>query len=624
MIRALLLLLVLAAPAAAQTPRLTDLSLDELANIEVTSVSRTSEPIARAPAAIYVITADDIRRAGVRTLAEALRLAPNLLVARADAGQYAISARGFNGIAANKLLVLLDGRTLYTPLFSGVFWDQQDVLVEDIERIEVISGAGATLWGSNAVNGVINITTRPARETQGVLVSAGGGNRDQLVAVRYGAALGGQGHLRIYGKGTHIEPTRRADGVRVPDDRGWLQAGFRADLGNEASAVTLQGDAYRVETADRGTIAGFVLGRGEFTGQNLLGRWTRRPAGGASELQVQAYVDHARRVERILFQPESLLLDVELQHATGRGRHRFVWGGGYRHGKDDVEDGILVGFRPTSRGLSWANAYAQDTVQLTPRVALTAGLKLERNSYTGWEVQPNGRAAWMLPRDQMLWGAVSRAVRAPARLDRDVIQPIGGQVFGGPNFVSEVANTFQVGYRAQPLPAVTWSLALYRQNWDRLRSGTSLPVILENRIEGPTDGVEAWGAWQVVRAWRLTAGGSALRKRLRLEPGSTDPIGVNNTSLGNDPTHQWMVRSSFTPRPGHEIDALVRHVGQLQVQALPAYTAVDARYGWRVHPSLELSLVGQNLFDESHPEFGAAPGRNEIERAVFVKATWTR
>jgi iron complex outermembrane receptor protein len=609
-----------AAPAAAQTPRLTDLTLEELGSIEVTSVSRFAEPLSRAPAAIFVITADDIRRSGVTTLAEALRLAPNLLVARADSGQYAISARGFNGIVANKLLVLLDGRTLYTPLFSGVFWDQQDVMLEDVDRIEVISGPGATLWGSNAVNGVINITTRSARETRGSLVSVAAGNREQGGAARYGTAIG-RGYLRVYGKGTHVAATQRADGIRLPDDREWFQAGFRADWG-DATALTLQGDAYHVQSADRGTIAGFELGRTEFTGQNLLARWTRRAAG--SELQVQAYMDRSRRVERVLFQPEVNLYDVELQHAISRQGHRVVWGGGYRHGEDEVDDGILVGFRPQRRTLSWVSAYAQDTVRLSDRLDVTAGLKLERNRYTGWELQPNARVMWLLPGEQMVWGAISRAVRAPARLDRDVIQPIGGQVFGGPNFVSEVATVFQAGYRAQPDPAVTWSVTVYRQSWDRLRSGTALPVILENRIEGPVDGIEAWGGWQVLRPWRVTAGAMALRKRLRLEPGSTDPVGVNNSSLASDPPHQWMLRSALTPRAGHELDAIIRRVAELPVPVVPAYTAVDARYGWRVHPNLELSLVGRNLFDRSHPEFGAAPGRSEQERAVFVKAVWTR
>ena len=621
----LVVLATWASAAAAQTPppRLTELSLDELADIEVTSVSRYGEPLSKAPAAIFVITADDIRRSGVTTLGEALRLAPNLLVARADSGQYAISARGFNGIVANKLLVLLDGRTLYTPLFSGVFWDQQEVMLEDVERIEVISGPGASLWGSNAVNGVINITTRPARDTHGVLASIGGGNRQQVAAFRYGTGLGDRGHLRVYGKGAHEAPSHRADGAAILDERESFQAGFRAEFGDDASAFTLQGDAYRTRTEDRGRIAGFVLGRGDYSGQNLLARWTRRRAAG-SELQVQAYVDHANRTEPVLFQPDSRLFDLEVQQATPAGRHRLVWGGGYRYGHDEVQDGIIVGFRPASRDLSWVNVYGQDDVALTSAVDVTVGLKLERNSYTKWEYQPNARVTWSLPRDQLVWGGVSRAVRAPARLDRDVIQPITGLVIGGPTFLSEVALVYQLGYRAQPLDVLTWSVTAYRHDWDRLRSGSAAPARLENRIEGPVDGVEAWGSWQVLPAWRISGGTLALRKGLRLEAGSTDPVGVRNSSLASDPGYQWLLRSSVTLRARHEMDTVVRRVGALQNPVVPAYTAVDARYGWRARPDLELSVVGQNLFDRRHPEFGSLPGRSEFERAVFLRAAWSR
>jgi iron complex outermembrane receptor protein len=300
---AVLVLAAWAAAASARTtaPRLTELSLDELANIEVTSVSRYGESIATAPAAVFVITADDIRRSGVTTLAEALRLAPNLQVARVDTGQYAITARGFNGVVANKLLVLVDGRTVYTPLL-GRLLGSADVFLEDVERIEIISGPGASLWGSNAVNGVINVTTRSARDTHGTLVSGGGGNREQVAGVRYGAALGDSGHIRVYGKGTHTACSHRADRAPVLNEREWLQAGFRAEWGDDAGAFTLQGDAYRIQTEDRGSIAGFVLGRGDFTGQNLLARWTRRPGNG-SDLLIQAYVDHADRGEPVLFQP---------------------------------------------------------------------------------------------------------------------------------------------------------------------------------------------------------------------------------------------------------------------------------------------------------------------------------
>jgi iron complex outermembrane receptor protein len=613
----------LASAAGAQTPTsLANLTLEELANIEVTSVSRRAESVADAPAAIYVISADDIRRSGAVTLPEALRLAPNLLVAQIDAGQYAITARGFNGLAANKLLVLVDGRTIYTPLFSGVFWDQQDVLLEDVERIEVISGPGATLWGPNAVNGVINIITRSTEETQGTVVSAGAGNRRQSAAVRYGGALGRVARFRIYGKAMHAEHTRRANDTPVADARGSLQAGFRTDWGDDRGSLMLQGGAHGVRSQDRGMAAGLPLGRAELLGVNLLGRWTRRFTD-TSEFQLQAYVDHAAREERILFQPRSDLIDVELQHGVSASIHRFVWGAGYRRAEDEVEDGFLVGFRPTSRALSRMHLYAQDSIRLRETLELSAGLKLDQNDYTGWEYLPDARLGWKPSPDRLVWGSVSRAVRAPARFDRDVIRPLGG-VFGGPDFVSEVANVYQAGYRTQAGDIVTWSVTAYLHDWHRLRSATAPPVFIENRIEGPVYGSEAWAAWQIVRAWRITAGATAMRKDLRLERGSTDLLGVRNPQLSNDPDFQWSLRSSVNLWAGHEFDAMVRHVDGLPNPAVPAYTAVDARYAWRMLNGLELSFVGQNLFDGSHPEFNAAPGRSEFERSVFVQARWTR
>ena len=611
----------LASTAGAQTRgALAELSLEDLANLEVTSVSRRPESVADAPAAIYVITPDDIRRSGALTLPEALRLAPNLLVAQIDAGQYAITARGFNGLAANKLLVLVDGRTIYTPLFSGVFWDQQDVLLEDVERIEVISGPGATLWGSNAVNGVINVITRPARDTQGTLASVGGGNRRQSAAVRYGAALGDRSHVRLYGKATNLEHNQRPDGVS--DGRHWLQAGFRADWEAVRGGFTLQGDLYRVRSEDRRNRSGVEIGRAEFSGLNLRALWTHQP-GANSELRIQTYVDHAQRRERVLFQPEADLFDVEMQHTVSASVHRFIWGGGYRHGEDDVEDGFLVGFRPTSRALDWMHAYGQDSIRLHQTLELTLGIKLERNDYTGWEYQPNARIAWKPSTERLIWGAVSRAVRAPARFDRDVIRPLGG-VFGGPTFVSEVATVYQAGYRAQTAGILTWSATAYLYDWDRLRSATAPPVFFENRIEGPVYGSELWAAWQVVRAWRLSAGLTALRKELRLEPGSTDLLGPRNPQLSNDPDAQWTLRSSIGPWRNHEVDAMLRRVGELPNPIVPAYAAVDVRYGWRLRPDLELSLLGQNLFDRSHGEFNPVASRSEFERSVFVQARWSR
>jgi iron complex outermembrane receptor protein len=610
--------LLLAGPALAQ-PRgdLVDLSIEELANLEITSVSRRAEPLSDAAASIFVITGDDIRRSGARTLPEALRLAPNLQVARIDASQYAISARGFNNSIGNKLLVLVDGRTVYTPLFSGVFWDQQDVMLEDVERIEVISGPGATLWGANAVNGVINVITKAARDTQGGLVSASTGNRDSDVAFRYGGALGEAGHYRAYVRGSKLQNTRAAGGADVADGRDFGQAGFRADWRGGRDAVTLQGDLYDGTTEPRG-----VLRPIEMSGVNVLGRWTRALAGG-SELSVQAYFDRTERDDAFLFQPRSDVFDLQFQHSLPHGAHRFLWGAGYRRAHDDIAPGFFFGFVPRSRGLDWANVFAQEELVLTPALTLTFGAKLESNDYSGVETLPSARLAWKLSQRALAWAALSRAVRAPARLDHDIRLPATQPpvfIAGGDQFDSEIADVLELGYRAQPTPTLTFSATAFLHKWDRLRSGQLPPAMVQNRIEGDTYGVEAWATWQASDVLRLSAGATTLRDDLAAEPGANDPEGPR--ALGNDPSSQWLLRAALTPVPNHEIDATVRRVGALPDPAVPQYTALDLRYGWRAARGLELSLTVRNALDPAHPEFNAAPGRSEIARSVFGAVRW--
>jgi iron complex outermembrane receptor protein len=610
---------------AAQVERdLLELSLEELGKITVTSVSRRPEPLADAPASIYVITAEDIRRAGMRTLPEALRLAPNLQVARLNASRYAISARGFNNAIGNKLLVLIDGRTVYTPLFSGVFWDMQDVMLEDVERIEVISGPGATLWGTNAVNGVINIITRPARDTAGLLLAAGAGNRDKGAAFRYGAKLGNDGHFRVYAKRTELQNTRTESGTAVRDEWQMGQVGFRADWLDARGGFTVQGDAYSGRSEHGGFVGRFEIPSVKVAGANLLARWTRQLSGG-SDIRLQAYVDHTDRDDPLFFRPKADIVDIDFQHALTTGAHRVIWGGGYRYGRDQVKSGsVFSRFIPESRRQDWVNVFVQDEIKLTQTLELTAGIKLERNDFTGWEHLPSLRLAWKPATDHLLWGAVSRAVRAPSRLDRDVFFPPNPPflIRGGPNFQSEVAKVIEIGYRAQPVSAITYSITAFRHDWDRLRSGGA--GVLENRIDGHVDGIEAWASYQPARTWRLTGGYTALRERLRLEPGSPDRVGVNNPQLANDPVRQWTLRSAHTFADRHELDVMVRHVSALRLQAVRAYTAVDARYGWRIRRNIELSITGENLLDPRHAEFGALPGRSEIARSVFFKLMLTQ
>lgn len=626
------LLLAAAIPAhAAELPRdLTDLSLEQLANIEITSVSRRAESLADAPASIYVITNDDIRRSGVTSLPEALRLAPNLQVARTSSSGYAISARGFNNSIGNKLLVLIDGRTVYTPLFSGVFWDSQDVMLEDIDRIEVISGPGGTLWGANAVNGVINIITRQAQETQGTLAAAGGGNLEAGGSVRYGGKFGADGHYRVYGRYFDRQNTERADATDVSD--GWHkgQVGIRADWGGGNRNFTLQGDAYN------GKLDQAQPGKTTIDGVNLLGRWSQRLAGG-SDFRVQTYFDHTKREVPGTFAEELDIFDVEFQHGIPVGAsQRVLWGGGYRYARDRVQNSPGLAFLPADKDLGWANVFVQDEIRITNTVELTAGIKLERNDYTGWETLPNLRLAWKPHASQLLWTALSRAVRAPARLDRELFVPANAPFIlgGGPNFRSEIANVFEVGNRGQPSSAVTYSITAFYQDYDHLRSLEPAPgsiclsitpgnnCLLANLIEGTSKGFEAWGSYQAMRAWRLSAGVLLLDVDLKRKPGSLDPVGPS--ALGNDPDYQVLLRSSHNIGDSYELDFMLRSIGELPDPNVPSYTAVDVRLGWEVMRGVGLSVTLQNLLDSSHPEFGSATGvspRSEYERGVFLKLT---
>ena len=617
----LLLVLALAPlpePARAQQrPGLADLSLEELSNLQITSVSRRAERLSDAAASIFAITGDDIRRSGVTSLPEALRLAPNLQVARVDARQYAISARGFNSTTANKLLVLVDGRTVYTPLFSGVFWDAQDVFLDDVERIEVISGPGATLWGANAVNGVINVITRPASDTKGLLAYAGGGNRESGIGARYGTDLSA-GALRVYAKGSDRDNTVRANGTAVPD--GWqnAQTGVRADWGSAVHGFTLQGDAYR------GTIDQLAPGDVRISGGNLIARWSQQFSAD-NRFQLQAYVDQTEREIPGSFSERLNTFDAEFQHAFRAGAHNLTWGGGYRSARDRVTNSTVLAFLPAQITQHWSNLFIQDEIDLGAQVRFTAGIKVARNPYTEWEVLPSARLAWKPDASSMLWGALSRAVRAPARLDRDLFVPQQPPFLlaGGPDFRAETADVAELGYRAQPSPRFSYSITAFHAKYDRLRSleptGTG-GFVIGNLMEGNTTGLEAWGNFQAASYWRLSAGAVFLDEERRFKAGSGD---ANLAGAGNDPKRQFLLRSSLDLPGQQEFDVMARYVARLPNPVVPSYVAVDARYAWRIRQELELSLTAQNLFDKRHPEFGAAATRSEIERGVFLKVRWS-
>jgi iron complex outermembrane receptor protein len=586
---------------------LADLSLEQLANVVVSSVSRRNEPLSRAPASIYVITGNEIRRSGATSLPEALRLAPNLQVARVDSSQWAITARGFNSTTANKLLVLIDGRTVYTPLFSGTFWEAQDVMLEDIERIEVISGPGATLWGANAVNGVINVITRHSSATQGSLGVAGVGNNDRQLAARHGGELGG-GHYRVYAKAARREDTALPGGAANRDRAEHAQAGFRTDWGSAADGFTLQGDLYG------GEIDQPSPGPRDIDGVNLLGRWSR-DFGDGGLLRVQAYYDHTHRDHPGVFKENLDTYDLAIEHGLrAYGRHRLLWGVGARRHEDKIENSPVLAFLPAQRTLTNAHVFVQDEIALRPTLDLTLGAKLERNSYTGNEFLPSARLAWQLAPTQLLWSAVSRAVRAPARLDREFFVP--GLLNGGPDFRSEVSRVYEVGYRAQAAANLSFSITGFHHDHENLRTLSLSPAgpVIANDREGRTTGVEAWGTWRGADWWRIDAGAVRLDQSLKLRPGGSDLQSA--ASLGADPESWGKARIAFDLGATREVDLMVRHYGSLETRDVPRYTALDARLAWHPRRNLEVSLLLQNLLDAHHVEW--APGA-DFERAAFLK-----
>jgi iron complex outermembrane receptor protein len=609
---------------AAIPDNLTELSFEQLGDIQITSVSKKPERLIDAAAAVFVITNEDIRRSGATKLPQVLRLAPNLQVAQMDASNFAISARGFNNTLSNKLLVLIDGRTVYSPLFSGVFWDAQDMVLEDVERIEVISGPGATLWGANAVNGVINIITRSAADTRGGLLSVGASTRKTNGVVRYGGTLANGGYYRVYGKHTNNDQTRRADGTPIMDAWHRIQTGFRTDWGDRDDGLTLQGDVYRgrQEAGDSSI---------RINGGNLLGRITRQLAGG-SNIRLQSYLEHAERNRPDRYADRLDTVDLDLQHTVPMGTmHTVVWGTGYRLSLDRMTGTPALSFVPDTRVMHWGNLFAQDEIALRENLRLTAGLRMEHNNYTGAEFLPSLSLAWKPEPEHLVWGSASRSVRVPSRVDRDVYTACAGAptcttygVAGGANFVSEIQEAYQIGYRVQPTPYISYSINAFYSRYDKLR--TLSPVaggdpVFSNNADGASRGLELSGSWEVTRSWRLTGGLVTQTVQTQPYPGSAD-LSRSSSIAGNDPSAYWSLRSSFNISETKELDASLRRVGKLSNPEVPSYTAMDVRFGWKVRRNLELSVTALNLLNPSHAEFGAAPNRSVYDRSVFINLLW--
>jgi iron complex outermembrane receptor protein len=621
---------------------LKQLSIDELMNLEVTSVSKLPEPFGRAPAAIQVITQDQIRRSGASSIPEALRLADNLDVAQQNSHDWAISARGFNTALANKLLVLVDGRTVYTPLFSGVFWNVQDYLLKDIDRIEVISGPGGTLWGANAVNGVINISSKSAKDTQGLYLEAGGGGPElkDFTGVRYGGTLAPDIYFRAYGKYFDRGNEVYANGNNAADSWNMRQGGFRIDsYGSPGNVLTVQGDLYG---SDLNVAAG---GKGNTAGGNLLGRWSH-VISADSNTSLQVYYDRTHLVDPItnpyavsteILTDDLETYDLDFQHHIRVGeRNRIAWGFGYRFTHDVVEEAQNLAFLPPTLDHNLYSGFVQDEVILVKDLFFTLGTKLEHNDYTGYEWEPSGRLQWNVAADQMLWTAVSRAVRTPSRVDRDIRQPNSSTpiLVGNSDFRSEILTAYELGYRARLGSEASASLSTFYNDYTKVRSlnptpDTIVPLHFANDLIGDTYGAELSADYQVLEHWLLHGGYDLLKENIHVKSGGFDyDHALYETE---DPQQQIFLRSSSDLPRNLELDGALRWVDKLIANnnglpaTVPSYFELDIHLGWHPIPKLELALVGQNLLHSHHPEYGAPtgiPNREEIQRSVYGKISY--
>jgi iron complex outermembrane recepter protein len=646
---------------------LLELSVEELLNVEITSVSKKAQKLADTAAAVYVITNDDIRRSGATTIPEALRLAPGVDVARMSSGRWAITIRGFNSRFANKLLVLVDGRSVYTPLFGGVLWESQDTLLEDVDRIEVIRGPGAAIWGANAVNGVINIITKKAADTQGGLLAGGAGSEQKFFGgARYGFKFGESTHMRISAKAASRDASRFTNGDKARDDERSDWFGFRLDHQIGAGdTFTLQGDSTHArtgDTLDRRVIAPPFELRADieptFRDSNALARWQHR-ISDTSDLELQVYYDLEQIDVPLVVEQTRRTIDLDMQHRFRLGaRNDISWGLGYRTSRDDTKNLL----NPDRRTLKVISAFAQDDIALIPdKLRATLGVKVEHNDFTGTEFQPNLRLLWNVSESGTAWASVSRAVRTPSRAENDsqvtleVIPPnppfsplpvelssVGLGALGRGNMDSEKVLAYEAGYRTQWTPRLSTDLAVYYNDYRDLRRAQADPSVPPELVPGPAPfisqrlvtgnnfaakayGLELSADWLARDWWRLTTG--YAYQHMKVSDRSADIEDIE----GLTPSSILTLRSSMDLGQHVQFDAWLRYVSSRTGFTLPrlsvdAYTSLDLRLAWSPRKDLELSLVGQNLLDERHLEFvpdllNSVP--TEIERGVYAKVKWT-
>ena len=622
---------------------LTELSLEELMAVEVTSVSKKKQKLSESAAAIFVITQEDIRRSGVTSIPEALRMVPGIQVARGSNNQWNISSRGFNERFTNKLLVLIDGRTLYNPLFAGVTWETQDTILEDIERIEVIRGPGGALWGVNAVNGVINIITKQSQETQGLLVSSVGGNEEGIVSIRQGGKRGSDFHYRLFTKYFNRDSSFNTMGAH--DDTRMFRSGFRTDWEPaNRDHVMVQGEWYSGDGGQQSTVAtnktfpfGFTTGNEdlEMSGGHFLTRWEHTWDSG-SDMALQFFYDRYERDENTV-KATIDTIDVDFQHRFEFfSNQELLWGFEYRYWMDDLQNTAGTSVFPDSQSFNLVSGFLQDEITFIPDTFIvTIGTKLSHNHFTGFEYQPSGRVLLTPTDGHSLWGAVSRAVRVPSRLEDNSLltlpanstTPFPTLVRGNQNFKSEELLAFEVGYRLNTFTRFTFDITGFYNQYDNVRGTRVISLApptgtLENNLEVDTLGVELASDIQILDWWRIRGAYTYINMWVE------GPINTALSTTGRGtPHHQGSLRSLITLPYQVEFDSWIRISDNIPATNIAGYVELDLRLGWKPLPNLDLSLVGQNLLDNHHPE--AAPSLflatqpTEVQRSVYGKLTWS-
>jgi iron complex outermembrane recepter protein len=639
---------------------LKDMSLEQLGNVQVTTVSKEPEDVWQTPVAIYILTQDDIRRSGATTLPDLLRTVPGVEVAEEQSNQWAVGIRGFGSGFSKGVLLLIDGRSAYTPLYEGVYWDVQDVMLQDIDRIEVIRGPGGTIWGSNAVNGVINIITKKAVDTQGTLVAGASGNVDRFTGdIREGFQVGNKLAMRLFAKGFVREPEDDPDHDAY-DRWNLTHGGFRADWSATAQdSVRAQGDLYTGQSGEQVGLGVYhpleqisVDGMEAVSGGDVLLRWEHRDAS-KSDFSLQTYFDRTNR-QGPQFGETRDTVDIDfIDHIATLPRQNLIWGAGMRLSPSNfIQSQPTVDFTPHGQTDSIYSGFVQDTFALVPeteRLSLTLGTKLEDNNFSGFEVQPNARLLWTPAVHASLWTSVSRAVRTPGRLDQDVqltgvvtsvpgLPPFLDRIEGDPTFKSEITIAYEAGYRQLLTPTLYMDVAAFHNQYDNLESDGTLffstittpisalvlNVPLANGIKGVGNGVEIAPNWKPTPWWELKGNLSLLHLALRPMAGFSD-VGTVANYQGTSPHTEATAQSLLDLPHGVEFDVDYRFVSQLPAQNVRSYQTADVHSAWKIDDHFALSVSGRNLLQPEHEEFTGDNGNQVgIRRSVYGGLTWTR